>query len=141
MTAPSVCAVYKQVVRNQPNIDKQYARKLSENIVFYTNKYDLKPNKYTAILMQESGYKLDAYNKRSKDFGLAQININTAKAFKFNIKKLTSDLEYAVEAGAIVLYDFKKRHYKKEKDFYFTRYNSSKPTKRKVYQRKVARFY
>lgn len=102
--------------------------------------------------MQESAYKISAKNINCGvsiydgkqdcvvvDFGIGQINYRTIKSFKFDKTKLLSDLEYSVEAAAIVLEDFKKVHGKKETEFW-TRYNASNPEKRLVYKTLVARY-
>jgi len=140
LTTPDVCSVYRQVVSNKQSINPKYAQELSRAIVKVSKQYDLNPNLYAAILMQESAYRLNAVNKKSLDFGIAQINDRTIKAFRLNKRKLTSNLDYAIEAGAIVLSDFKKRHGKKE-TYYWTRYNTSHPGKRLIYKNKVLRFY
>jgi len=131
--------IYCQIIKNNPTINKAYAFKLS-NVIHYSAKlYDINPNLYTSILAQESMYKLRAVNTRSKDYGIAQINHNTIKAYGFSIDKLTSDVEYSVKAGARVLADFKRSYGHKEKS-YWTRYNSSKPDKRIKYQQLVESF-
>lgn len=104
------------------------------------------------MLMQESAYKISAKNIRcgisvstgerdciAVDFGIGQINNKTIKNFKFDQKKLLSDLTYSVEAAAIVLADFKRMYGSKDKT-YWTRYNASNPQKREVYRQLVARY-
>lgn len=129
-----------------------------------TRKHKVPANIYTAILMQESGYALEArgcytgltdisvkdgdkyLGKKNNvevticmDFGMSQIYYKTARAFKFELSRLTTDLEYSVEAGTIVLADFKKRYSHREIDWW-TRYNASSPTKRLVYKKLVERY-
>lgn len=128
--------IYYKILRNKPTIDKTYARKLATVIVDKASKHNISASKYTAILAQESGYKLNAINHKSGDYGLSQINIKTAKAFNFDINRLLVDMEYSVEAGLIVLADFKKRYGHKEIDFW-TRYNSSNKQKRTMYKKLV----
>ena len=102
--------------------------------------------------MQESAYKVSAKNLRCGvsmttgekdcvivDFGIGQINHKTIKHFNFDQKKLLSDIEYSVEASAIVLADFKRMYGKKEVDFW-SRYNASTPSKRQTYKMLVARY-
>lgn len=104
--------------------------------------------------MQESSYRLNARGchvgipddlpkkdplKVCSDFGMSQIYYKTAKGFGFEIERLTTDLEYSVEAGAIVLADFKKRYEHKEID-YWTRYNASSRSKRNIYKQLVERY-
>jgi soluble lytic murein transglycosylase-like protein len=141
ITTKEVCDVNKQIIKNKPSISRTYAYMLSETIVKISKNYEISPRKYAAILMQESAYKLNAVNKTSKDYGIAQINHKTALAFSLNVDRLLTDLVYSLEAGAIILSDFKKRHYKKEKEFYFTRYNTSNKQKRINYQKLVQRYY
>jgi hypothetical protein len=78
------------------------------------------------------------------DFGISQVYYKTAKRFKFDIEKLTSDLEYSVEAGAKVLAGFMKRYEARDNDWYL-RYNcgSRGTTKRdtcQVYKKMVERY-
>jgi hypothetical protein len=111
------------------------------------------------MLMQESGYRLTARNIKcgisittgeqdcvAVDFGIGQINHLTIKGYKFNLKKLMTDLEYSVEASAIVLSDFKKQFGHKD-DEYWTMYNTGvrdTPTTRKnrtAYKNLVSRYF
>jgi soluble lytic murein transglycosylase-like protein len=131
--------VYCQIIKNSPKLDRKYAMKLSNAIYAVAILYDIDPKKYAAILAQESMYKLNAHNKQSKDYGISQINHNTAKAYGFNVKRLTTDLGYSIEAGAIVLADMKKMYGNKDPE-YWTRYNASDRTKRKKYKTLVARY-
>lgn len=134
--------IYDQIVKNHPNINKKYAMKLSNKLHLIAKKYKINPRRYAAILAQESMYSLAAKNCRGdicEDFGIAQINKKTALAYGFNLEKLTSDLEYSLIAGAIVLADMKKM-YNKEVDWW-TRYNSSNSLKRKKYQTLVMRYW
>lgn len=128
--------VYYKILKNKPTIDKTYARKLANVIVDKASKYDISASKYTAILAQESNYKLNAINHKSKDYGISQINHRTAKAFNIDTNRLLTDLDYSVEAGLIVLADFKKRYGHREED-YWSRYNSSNRQKRTIYKKLV----
>lgn len=102
--------------------------------------------------MQESGYRLAAkgchegrnvadftYAKVCSDFGMSQIYFKTAQGFGFDIDRLLTDLDYSVEAGAIVLADFQKRYSHKELDWW-TRYNASSRAKRNIYKTLVERY-
>lgn len=140
LATPEVCSVYNQVLRNNPNVDTNMAKSISIMVVEASDKFNIDHNLYAAILMQESRYKLSAINHRSQDYGIAQININTINAFKLSKQKLLTDLHYSINSGALVLSDFKKRHSNKE-EYYWTRYNASKPTKRLIYKNLVARYF
>ncbi len=78
-------------------------------------------------------------SKNCADFGISQIYHKTANRYSFDLKLLTTDLEYSVEAGAIVLKDFMKK-YKYKEDNWWSRYNTSNKTKRKFYESMVNRF-
>lgn len=141
---------YCKIVNNHPNIDVDHAKKIAKHVHKVEDKYGISHKIYVAILAQESMYKLDAKNCGKKkvngqvhkichDFGMSQINKNTAKAFKFDLDKLTSDVGYSIEAGAQVLKDFKDRYGHKEKDWW-TRYNSSKKSNRSKYKKLVERY-
>ena len=148
-------ALFCQIKRNNPKIKNHHAMYLSNVIYKVTKKYKLNPQIFTAILAQESRYKLEARNctsgydksllpdkveiKVCSDYGIGQIYYKTAEAYNLDINRLLYDLEYSVEAGAIVLSDFKKRYGHKEDD-YWSRYNSSTKTKRNIYKQLVARF-
>lgn len=132
-------AIYRQILNNKPGIDKKYAKQIAKHVSVVHVKYKIPKRVYVAILMQESSYNLEAYNKKSSDFGMSQINKRTARAFGFNTKKLTTDLKYSIEAGAIVLADF-QRMYGKKDALWFTRYHHSKPSLRKKYLKNISRW-
>lgn len=79
-------------------------------------------------------------SKVCSDFGIGQIYYKTAKGFGFNLSKLTTDLNYSIEAAAKVLADFKKRYSAKEV-YWWTRYNSSSRIKRRIYKELVERYF
>jgi len=138
MSNPKICQDHKifcQIVKNNPRINKKYAFKLSNIIFKLSKKHKVNARIYTAILAQESMYKLDAKNckkglhkdyikpiKVCFDFGISMINHRTVSSYNFNLNKLLNDLEYSVEAGMIVFSWFQKTYGKKEKDFW-VRYN------------------
>ena len=155
--------IYCQIKENNPKLDDSFAMKLSNAIYKSTKRHNLRPIVYTAILAQESLYDVKAVNctkgfreaypgevniqvypyyregKVCTDFGISQIHWKTVKSYQFDTKRLVTDVEYAVEAGARVLGDMKKRYYPDEDD-YWTRYNSSKKTRRDIYKLLVERF-
>ncbi len=86
--------------------------------------------------MQESTYKLDSIHATCgllrledsqescimTDFGIAQIHYKNLSRFHLDKVKLTTDLDYSVDAGAMILAQYK--HYqKREPDMWWTRYN------------------
>lgn len=144
--------VLKQIKKNNPRIPKDYSQKLAQTILTKSKKHGVSAKVMAAMLMQESSYAINAKNTRCGvsittgerdcvvvDYGIGQINHKTIKHFKFDEKKLLSDLEYSVEAAAIVLADFKRMYGHKEHE-YWTRYNASTPSKRQIYKSLVARY-
>ena len=195
--------IYCQIIRNRPDIDKDYAFELSNIIFKHTRARGVDSRLFTAILMQESRYVLGAKNCRTGilvfteeeknnrlskclsftlgcfclyddgepkkclnckvlvkepikqcrkyvgqyqpvrtcyDFGISQIFHVTARSFGFDIEKLTNDLDYSVEAGVIVLADFKRMYSSREPNDWWTRYNSPTRHHRQVYRELVERW-
>jgi hypothetical protein len=75
------------------------------------------------------------------DFGLTMINLTNVIYYKWCTDKLLTDIEYAVEKGALILKNFKMMYKKQEPDMWWTRYNASSMSKRETYKRLVMRFY
>lgn len=99
------------------------------------------PKKNTNILMTVHPPKIEyTETKVCADFGIGQIWYKTANRYKFDLPKLTTDLEYSVEAAAIVLSDFQSRYSAREVDWW-TRYNASSKIKRKIYKQLVERYF
>lgn len=150
MLVPSVCKplqlppqsqqrqslVLKQILKNNPKINKQYAEKLSRVIIEKSKKYRIPAGVFAAILMQESSYKLEAKHTHCgyasidseletcvvTDFGISQIHHLNLGRFNLDKKKLVTDLDYSVDAGAMVLASY-LRFQKREPKTWFCRYN------------------
>jgi hypothetical protein len=157
--------------------------KLSNVIYNISSRYKLPKRVFTAIIAQESMFKMGAKNTKRgfikkdlltlrleynlciemmsisdckkfmsspmthyqeieilTDVGVTQIHTSNIKKFGFDIDKLLTDMEYSVEAGAIILSRIKKRWQRKEPLNYWSRYNSSTPIKREQYQQLVERW-
>lgn len=145
------------------------AMELSDLIYKATRKHKIPANIYTAILMQESAYRLDAKNitcgyKADRapassmvwsgdsqevcvisDFGIAQIHYKSVERYDFDAKRLMTDLEYSVNAGAEVLAWFHRTYSNREIDWWI-RYNTGTRAKKKVisawkaYKARVSRY-
>lgn len=139
-------SLLKQIQKNNPKIEKKRVRELASVIEIVSKRHGIKAQKVAAIAMQESSYKLDekaCYEIKGKvscDICMMQINDRTAAAFGFDEARLRTDLEYCVEAGVLVLKDFKRMYGSKE-DEWWTRYNASNPEKREIYLAKVSRYF
>lgn len=136
----------KQIQKNHPKLSKEFTDELASVIELVSKRHGIKAQKVAAIAMQESSYKLDekvCYEVKGKitcDICMMQINDRTAKAFGFDQDRLRTDLEYCVEAGVLVLKDFKRMYASKEEQWW-TRYNTSNSEKREIYLAKVSRYF
>lgn len=137
--------VLRQIAKNHPNLEGDYAIALAVTFETVAKQYKLKPHTLAAIAMQESTYQLDRVHcykikgKKRCDYCMMQINDKTAHNMHLNVEKLLTDMNYCVDAGAKVLKDFEKR-YKKSDEAYWTRYHSSDPGRRAYYQFLVERY-
>lgn len=103
--------------------------------VYYTEHYWAPYTEYK----KEKRYEMKEI-KVCSDFGIGQIYFKTAKSFGFNINKLTTNLEYSVNAAAKVLSGFKKR-YERREVMWWTRYNARNKIKRRIYKELVKRYF
>lgn len=148
--------IYCQIVKNKPKIDKKYAMRLSNVIYKMHKKYHIPTRIFTAILRQESGYSLEAKGKQCgytklglkecvyTDYGISQIHWKSAELWDFDVVKLTTDLEYSVEAGAKILADVMRRFEAKDNNWY-VRYNcgfrgNTKRDTCQIYKKLVERY-
>lgn len=142
--------IYCLIIKNKSTINRSYAFKLSNEIYKVSKKYGIPKMVFTAIIAQESGYKLSAMSKITGlyqgkpttiivDFGLTQINWRNVERYGFDVDRLTSDMVYSLEAGAIILADFKRRYGKREKNFW-SRYHASNNIRRSEYEKLVRRY-
>ena len=76
---------------------------------------------FIAIVEHESRWKVSAYNKRSRDYGLAQINEYNVKALKLDKRRLLQDPEYNLRVGARILARIQRRY--GHEHLYWTRFN------------------
>jgi soluble lytic murein transglycosylase-like protein len=99
------------------------ADEIKHAIYSAADKHGIEPELLYAIYAHESKLKLDAVNKKTQDYGLAQINIRNIKARNWDKKRILTDAKYSAERGAIILSEFKKRYAKREPDTWVCRYN------------------
>ena len=136
--------IYCQIKKNKPKMNNRRAYRLSNLIHQASRKYKIPARIYTAILMQESGYRVGTIHSNCgvepsfdidlksmdytvacvwQDFGMSQINYKTAKQYNMNIWFLLTQADYSIDAGAKVLSWFKRRYEKRNPKFWFVRYN------------------
>jgi len=104
--------------------------------------WSVSPERYNRVCVANRYPKIET--KVCNDFGISQINYRTARRFDIDIDRLTNDLEYSVEAGAIVLSEFMKRYEARDNEWYL-RYNcgSRSTTKRdtcQIYKKLISRY-
>lgn len=104
----------KLIVQNKPKIDIVYAKNIVTELNKLCKKYKIPSSVVAGIIMAESGYKLNTVNLKTLDYGIMQINYKTIKAYKFDKRRLTSDLRYSLAAGVKVYAYFYKRYGLKE---------------------------
>lgn len=131
--------LYIQSLEINPKLAPEYRAEVVRSIFRASGRHQVNPKKLFAIIAQESKFRVGAINRKSHDYGIGQINRRTIRAFGFDKNRLLRDVNYSVDAAAFVLADFKKRHGKREPNFW-SRYNSGDPEKRQEYEILVARF-
>ena len=116
------------------------------SVAEHSKQYSVDPYLVTSILLVESGGKIDAYNERTKDYGLMQINEYHIKR-GLDKKRLLSDPDYSIKHGVRILAYF-KRFRGAEPQTWYCRYNvgTGKMIKGRLkrclrYKRKVDRVY
>lgn len=146
-------SILKQILRNNPKINSAYAEKLAGIITVKSKKYGISAKVFTAILMQESAYRLDAkhvvcgYREPASldaqktcvvtDFGIAQIHHLNLDRYGFNRLLLMTDLDYSVESGAKILASYKSFQ-KMEPKTWYSRYNCGNRSFGQIQDRCVA---
>lgn len=110
---------------------------LAHSIVKYSAAFDVDPILVTQIMLTESKGDPNAFNKRTHDYGLMQINKHTAKAMHFN-ERCLKNWECNLKAGIRIISVLQQ--YKRYRP---CMYNVGPNTRRKynsclTYERKLA---
>jgi hypothetical protein len=66
---------------------------------------------------------LNRVNKKTKDYGIAQINIRNIKHYKMNKNRLLTDLQYSIDNGVLIMAYFKNRYEKTLGKKWIAKYN------------------
>ena len=140
--AVKVDKIYKQILINNPKIDKRLAKKLSFSLNRFATKYKLDPHRGAAIAMQESGYTNAITYKNGKffDVGMFQFNVRLIKEKKIDKKRVLNDLDYAVETYFKIMSE-KKNLCKSLKEDAWVCYHSRTKGFREKYKKLVNRYY
>ena len=122
-TRGKIGKVYTQVLRNTKGSPPHDPLRLARAIVLSSEAHSVSPKLLSAILASESGYFVGAINSKTRDYGIGQISITNIRTLKLSKKKLLTDIEYSVDASALILSWFQERYAKKEPKTWFCRYN------------------
>lgn len=114
--------VFVQITKAAPHLNEDLRLQLSVEIRTACTKHKIRCDIFTAILAQESMFKVSAYNKRTQDLGMGQVNRKTAAAHGFCEQKLLTSRQYSINAAAEVFAYFQRRYGAKEARW-FCRYN------------------
>lgn len=113
--------IKSQIRQISPLMPQAKVTQLAYHIEAACIEFNIPYELYTAMLAQESMFQLDAFNVKTQDYGIAQINIRTIEAYRFDKHLLLTDLRYSVRAGAKVLSWFTR--YKSKESNWQCRYN------------------
>ena len=108
---------------------------IAEHILNYSEYYEINPKIAIVIFKIESNFDINAVNYKSRDFGLGQINAKNMKHYRFNLGLQMTSYKYAINSTFIILADLKKRHRKKDKEWWL-RYHSNTREYRKIYKKR-----
>lgn len=86
----------EHILKCNPRIGLLQAKIIAEVIDEQAGEYKVPPLLISSIFMVESAYKIDAYNSRSKDYGIGQVSIWHVKKSKLSVRRLLYDLDYSV---------------------------------------------
>jgi hypothetical protein len=163
--ADKVCSknpIYCKIMQYKKTADKTWAMEFSNKLVKKAKEHRIDPNLALAILLQESMlenvntfktetivenscderncYKITTTTEKAFDLSIAQININTARHYKFDIERLfLLDQDYAIECFFIILEDkLKLCSYLGEQAY--TCYHSANEPYRTTYHELIQRY-
>jgi soluble lytic murein transglycosylase-like protein len=103
--------------------ERDKAGEIDKEIKKVAKEYKLNYELFYAILKVESNLNQKAFNPKTLDYGIAQVNEQTAKLYNLNLKLLKSNRLYNLNAGAKILADLKLKYEKKEPLTWYCRYN------------------
>lgn len=131
---------YAEIINDiNPNIDPNKAISIVYSVFQYGIEFNVEPHLILAMLAQESKFESKAIS-HTKDYSIAQFNVETIKQRKLNKQRLIMDSNYAIFHMVKMLSEIKAIHGKKEVSWY-SRYNTSTPSKRKLYEKAVLKYY
>lgn len=109
-----------QVIKRHPKL--KYQRDLPLKILIAARKHQISSRLLAAIIAQESKFQIGAYNAKSKDYGLGQINYIQAKRRGLSVDRLLTDPDYNLNWSAQILSE-KQIRYSNIETLWYCRYN------------------
>ncbi len=107
-------SIEQQIQRAAPFMAISDVKALAQNIRISCHKHKVPCDVLTSILATESMFQVGAYNAKTLDYGIAQINIKTIKVYKLDKRRLLTDVAYSVDSGALVLSWFYRTYGRRE---------------------------
>lgn len=106
----TILQIQKLIKVKQPAMTPQQVEQLSIKINQAALARGLCPYLVAGIVALESEFKINAVNRKSKDYGLMQINKYNIKARGLNKARLLKDADYNLKFGTTILAEFKARY-------------------------------
>ena len=116
-----------------------YSKSIDSVIEKYSKQFNLDKKLVTAIIEVETNGNNNLVSS-TNDYGIMQVNINTAKHFKFSIQRMKKDTDYSVYCGTFYLAYLRAKHSKVDKTWW-ARYHSNTPELKQKYIRRILNVY
>lgn len=96
---------------------------LQEALDIVAHQHKINPKLVRAFFKVESNNRFHAINKRSKDYGIGQINITNIKKLGLDKNRLLTDKLYSIKASVSIMAFFKNLYEKKLGKKWVAKYN------------------
>lgn len=106
----TILQIQKLIKVKQPTMTPKQVEEMSIKINQAAIDRGLCPYLVAGIVALESEFKINAVNRRSKDYGLMQINKYNIRARGLNKARLLKDADYNLKFGTLILSEFKARY-------------------------------
>lgn len=110
--------VYNQLERIAPHLSQREKLELATDIVKVCEQQRINCQIFTAVLAQESMFRTSAFNHRTLDYGIGQVNIRNIASLKLDKHRLLNDRVYSLTAAAQIFGYFQRRYGAKEALWY-----------------------
>jgi soluble lytic murein transglycosylase-like protein len=116
-----------------------HAKDVAQTIDKHSRNFNVDKRLVEAIIQVESGGDQYAVST-THDYGIMQINVATAKHFKFDLAKIKKDRDYAIYCGVLYLSYLRSKYSSKDK-YWWARYHSNTPKYKIKYIRRILNAY